>query len=270
MPELPEVEVTVKGIMQHFLGKKILKVVLSGHKLRYPIPNLSSILPGQKIITINRRGKYIVMQLNHGFLLVHLGMSGKFLANTDSISLQKHEHARFYFQNNKMLSYFDQRRFGLILWIQNQISEHKLLKNLGIEPLTIEFDENYLFNLLKDKKTAIKSTIMNSNLIVGVGNIYASEALFRAKIAPLSQADSISQRKCRDLCKSIKDILCEAINHGGTTIKDFQDHQGGIGYFKQKLAVYGRAGEKCIICTKPIKNVKICGRSSFYCQYCQQ
>lgn len=269
MPELPEVEVTKRGISVFCLGQRINAVITSGFRLRYPIPELPELLSGKEIKAISRRGKYIIMQVNDGFLLIHLGMSGRFSMSQNDSELQKHEHVRFCLQNGNILSYFDQRRFGLVLWEEKEILEHRLLKNLGIEPLTEKFNTEYLYNLLRNRKGAIKNVIMNSNLIVGVGNIYASEALFRSGIRPMRLACSISKKKCAKLCADIKDVLQEAIANGGTTIRDFKDHLGEIGYFKQKLKVYGRAGEECIDCAGPIKNVKIGGRSSFYCDHCQ-
>jgi formamidopyrimidine-DNA glycosylase len=269
MPELPEVEVTKRGISDFCLGQRINAVITSGFRLRYPIPDLQNLLPGQEIKSITRRGKYIIMHVNDGFLLIHLGMSGRFSMSQNDSELQKHEHVRFCLQNGRILSYFDQRRFGLLLWEESEISEHRLIKNLGVEPLTDKFDTEYLYNLLRNRKGVIKNVIMNSNLIVGVGNIYASEALFRAGIKPMCLACSVSEKKSAKLCTDIKAVLQEAIVSGGTTIRDFKNHHGEIGYFKQKLKVYGRAGEKCFNCVGPIKNIKIGGRSSFYCNNCQ-
>jgi len=270
MPELPEVEVTKKGISKFCLGQKINTVMTSGVRLRYPIPDLPKLLLGKKIKVVSRRGKYIIIGISEGFLLIHLGMSGIISINKKEQKMQKHEHVRFYLQNGNILSYFDQRRFGLVLWEKQKISEHRLLKNLGIEPLTDRFDTDYLYNLLRTRKGAIKNVIMNSNLIVGIGNIYASESLFKANIKPTRLACSVSKKKCAKLCTDIKSILQEAIIKGGTTIRDFKNCQGIIGNFKYNLKVYGREGAECFHCSRKIKNIKISGRSSFYCSNCQR
>lgn len=270
MPELPEVETTRRGITQHILKQPVESVIIRIPKLRWPIPkSIATDLPGLKVLNIERRAKYLLLQFATGTLIIHLGMSGRLQILNKKTAPQKHDHVDFTFANGTCLRYTDPRRFGSILWTTDAPLQHKLLKNLGPEPFAAEFTSKYLFAQNQNKKAAIKKLIMDSQIVVGVGNIYASEALFAAKIDPRKAAQDVTLEQCGLLVKHIKRILKLAITQGGTTLKDFLDSSGKPGYFSQKLQVYGRDKQPCNICSSPIQSLQLGQRNTFFCESCQ-
>lgn len=268
MPELPEVETTRTGIAPHIIQQRISKINLYTKKLRWPIPKEILKLEQQIIIAINRRGKYILLDTLIGTAIIHLGMSGYLQLLPENTPLKKHDHIEFIFKNGLALRLNDTRRFGALLW-QAAGAIHPLLENLGPEPLTNTFSVNYLHGKLQTIKRAIKLTIMDNAIVVGVGNIYANEALFIAGINPNRNANLLSVKECDSLVKAIKTVLKKAIKSGGTTIKDFQNIQGKPGYFQQSLKVYGRIDENCDHCSKPLSSNRIGQRLTVWCDSCQ-
>jgi formamidopyrimidine-DNA glycosylase len=274
MPELPEVETTCRGIEPHVRDARVSAVVVRKHQLRWPIPaNLPQLICGLTITQVSRRAKYILLSMANdkaqGTLLIHLGMSGSLRIVNSACEVQKHDHVDIALNNNNILRYTDPRRFGAVLWIGGSPEQSSLLKDLGPEPLTDAFDVMRLFTLSRGKKSAIKNFIMDGSVVVGVGNIYASESLFRAGIDPRRAAGRISKKRYQRLTEVIKVVLAEAIEQGGTTLKDFVGGDGKPGYFKQSLQVYGRTGESCVKCQQQIREVVIGQRNSFYCRICQ-
>ncbi len=271
MPELPEVETSRSGIEPHLLNKKIIKVIIRQHKLRWPIPkNLPTLAQGKKILAVGRRAKYIYLQLETGNIIIHLGMSGSLRICTKKTAPEKHDHIDIMVTGNKVLRLRDPRKFGCVLWAPPNIEQHRLIKLLGPEPLEQDFDTDYLQTKSANRTCSIKSLIMNSHIVVGVGNIYASEALFRAGINPKRQAGKISRPRLQKLVDAIKQTLNEAIKAGGTTLRDFTASDGQPGYFAQELLVYGREGEACTRCGATIKQFSQQARSTFYCSTCQK
>ena len=271
MPELPEVETTCRGIAPHLVNATITKIIIRQHKLRWPIDKqLPSILKQQQITTITRRGKYILIEIaTTGTLILHLGMSGRITIVTANTPIQKHDHLDIILDTGKCLRYHDPRRFGCVLFTSSDPLQHKLLAHLGPEPLTKIFTGKYLYNRAKTKKIMIKKFIMDSVVVVGVGNIYASEALFAANIHPTTICNTIDLAQYTLLVKHIKVILKKSIQQGGTTLKDFLNADGKPGYFVQSLSVYGRENAPCNNCQTAISKVIIAGRASFYCGVCQ-
>lgn len=270
MPELPEVETTRRGITPHILNQTIESVTIRAPKLRWPIPqSLAKELPGMQVLDVERRAKYLLLKFATGTLIIHLGMSGRLQALSNETPHQKHDHVDFAFTNGTWLRYTDPRRFGCILWTNQSPFEHKLLKDLGPEPFDPQFNSKYLFAQNKNKKSAIKKLIMDAQIVVGVGNIYASEALFAAKIDPRKAAQDVTLEQCSLLVKHIKRILKLSIAKGGTTLKDFLDSSGKPGYFSQQLQVYGRDNKPCVDCKQPILSLNIGQRNTFFCEICQ-
>lgn len=270
MPELPEVEVCRRGIEPHILNHSINKVVVRNAKLRWPIPADVQQLVGQQIIKVERRAKYLLLRFKTGTLVLHLGMSGTIRVIDQTVSVVKHDHFELNFVNGTVLRLNDPRRFGAVLWFEQHQDKQGLLSKLGPEPLTSDFSYDYLFEKAKNKKVAIKTFLMNSHIVVGVGNIYANEALFLAGILPTASAGSISKTRYNRLTDIIKKVLGAAIEQGGTTLKDFTQANGKPGYFAQSLFVYGRAGQACLICTEQLLEIRQSNRSSVYCPKCQQ
>ncbi len=271
MPELPEVETTKRGIEKLLKNKTIRKTIVHQHKFRQPIArDLGKILKNQTLKSISRRAKYLLLNFSTGTLLIHLGMSGSLRVVSPGTNREKHDHVELIFNENLCLRFRDPRRFGLILWTEDNPLEHKLLKNCGPEPLNRQFSGEYLHHIAQNRICAVKQFIMLGSVVVGVGNIYASEALFLAGINPHRPANKISSTDYDKLTKSIKTVLRNAIKAGGTTLRDFTNENGDAGYFKQKLAVYGRENFPCNKCKKPIKQSRIGQRSSFYCSNCQK
>jgi len=270
MPELPEVETTCRGIAPHIEGKVVTRVIVRQKQLRWPIsPEISTVLPSLRINKVTRRAKYLLINTDKGTLIIHLGMSGSLRVIDADITPEKHEHIDIIFDNNTCLRYKDPRRFGCLLWTPAPINEHKLIRLLGPEPLSDAFDIDDFYPKAKAKKRPIKSLIMDGHIVVGVGNIYASEALFKAGIHPQRAANNISRARLERLVLAIKEILALAIEQGGTTLKDFVNSEGKPGYFQQTLNVYGRAKQACTVCESPIKQLVIAQRSTFYCPRCQ-
>lgn len=270
MPELPEVETTRRGIERHLSGKKVVDVIVRQRALRWPIPkSLARHIKNKKIMAVERRGKYLLIEFDSGTLMIHLGMSGSLRVLAKDSPAEKHDHFDLVLSSGKCLRLRDPRRFGSVLWADDW-QRHDLIKELGPEPLSAEFNAVYLYAQSRKRKVAVKNFIMNSHIVVGVGNIYASEALFRAAIRPTRLAGKISKADAVKLVKVIKDVLQEAIKQGGTTLRDFTASDGKPGYFKQQLAVYGREGEPCLHCKTKIKQVTIGQRASYYCPSCQK
>jgi formamidopyrimidine-DNA glycosylase len=270
MPELPEVETTLRGIAPHILGRQVTGVVVRQSRLRWPIPaELDSLLLRRKLLNASRRGKYLLLQFAHGHALIHLGMSGslRIVKATDSPLLHDHFDLAF---GETILRYCDPRRFGCLLWIEGEPLQHSLLQHLGPEPLTSEFNADYLFLRTRKRSQAIKQFIMDSKIVVGVGNIYANESLFMSRIKPSRKAGSLTRKNCEDLVRDIKFVLQRSIDQGGTTLRDFVGGDGKPGYFKQQLLVYGRGGEACAACAKPLKEIRMNDRTTVYCTSCQQ
>lgn len=270
MPELPEVETTRLGIQDHLLGQRIQRVLVRNGQLRWPIPaSLGQELPEQCFTRIERRGKYLLLFADDGCLLIHLGMSGSLRIILAAEPPGKHDHVDIQLHNGKALRYCDPRRFGCMLWLKESPTEHPLLRHLGPEPLTEAFDGPHLFQHGKGRRCTVKSFIMDSAVVVGVGNIYANEALFMAGIKPQRAAGRISAQRYERLVACIKTILAHSITQGGTTLRDFVGGDGKPGYFKQSLLVYGRAGEPCLQCGSTLKELRLGQRSSVYCASCQ-
>lgn len=270
MPELPEVETTVQGIKPHVEGETVKQVIIRQHQLRWPITkNLVKHLQYQTILTIHRRAKYLCFATEVGNLIIHLGMSGRLRILTMEQPPQAHDHVDIILTNGKTLRYTDPRRFGAILWTSDAFDRHPLLRELGPEPLSPAFSGQYLHQKISRKSTAIKSLIMDSKIVVGVGNIYAAEALFEANIHPAKQAKQLSLEECARLVKAIKRILRSAIRQGGTTLKDFLNSEGKPGYFSQFLKVYGRSNLPCFTCGTLLKTLVLQNRSTVICETCQ-
>lgn len=270
MPELPEVETTRSGIEPHIQGRAIQKLVIRNPNLRWPVPNfLPDMIEGEVVQSVSRRGKYILLQLSMGSVMIHLGMSGSIRIVDPKHPVEKHDHLDFCFSGGKVMRFTDPRRFGSVLW-QPQGEIHELLHKLGPEPLSDEFNVDYLKQKCEGRKTAIKQLIMDSHIVVGVGNIYATEALFLAGIDPRRVAGNIAKARLSELLIQIKKVLAAAIEQGGTTLKDFVGGDGKPGYFKQKLNVYGRKGEPCVQCMAPLSEVRLGQRSTVFCKHCQR
>jgi formamidopyrimidine-DNA glycosylase len=271
MPELPEVETSRRGIEPYLQSKVITRVTIRQHKLRWPIPkNLPSLAQGQKIQAVCRRAKYIYLKLDNGNIIIHLGMSGSLRICNPDTPAEKHDHIDIQVSSNKILRLRDPRKFGCVLWEKGSIDEHRLIKPLGPEPLDDIFTASYLHDKARNRQCSIKAFIMNSHIVVGVGNIYASEALFRAGISPKRKAGNISLPRFEKLVTAIKLTLQLAIDEGGTTLRDFTGINGQPGYFAQKLLVYGRSGKNCKQCDGTIKQFTQQARSTFYCTTCQR
>jgi len=270
MPELPEVETTVRGLKPLITKQRITGVGIYRGKLRWEIPkHLPVTLNNQVIQSITRRAKYLLINFEHGALVLHLGMSGSIRVVSRSLPLKKHEHFELMLDNNTSLRFDDPRRFGAILW-KNSGETLPLFASLGPEPLSDNFNAKDIFQHSRGKTQNIKTFIMNSQVVVGVGNIYASESLFLARISPKTKSGKISLKRYQRLVECIQSILSAAIEQGGTTLKDFSAVDGKPGYFTQKLSVYGRAGEACIRCDGTIKKITQNQRATYYCPTCQK
>ena len=272
MPELPEVETTLRGVEPFLKDAKITDITLRYFSLRWPIdPSLPEILTGQTIHRLYRRAKYLLLACDKGTLIIHLGMSGRLrvLKVSDHIAAEKHDHFDMTVNNGYLLRYTDPRRFGAILWTEDPIEQHPLFSHLGPEPLTEAFSPNYLIDKSKTRGCPTKTLIMDGKVVVGVGNIYANEALFMAGIHPKKMANELTINDCEHLVSAIKVILKQAIKAGGTTLKDFRKSDGKPGYFAQELSVYGRQGQPCLNCGHIIEHYKEAQRATFYCPICQ-
>jgi len=268
MPELPEVETTKNGLERLLTNKKITKVEILNSNLRWIVDqSIKSKIKNQTIRSFTRRGKYIIFNLEKGYLMVHLGMSGKINVLNAIEPIKKHDHFLLYF-NDDVMRFNDPRRFGSIFYLNNL--NHKLLNSLGVEPLGDSFHENYLYEKSRSKTQNVKAFIMDSKIVVGVGNIYACESLFKTGINPKTQANKISKQRYINLTKRITEVLTKAIKAGGTTLQDFAKVDGKPGYFSQELSVYGRENEHCYNCNGKIKRIVQNQRSTFYCPKCQK
>jgi len=271
MPELPEVETTRRGIEPHIRKRSVRDVIVRQGKLRWPVPRgLKQKLVGHKIEKVERRAKYLLLHFDHGTLILHLGMSGSLRIVKADTPSGKHDHFDLVFDSGKALRLTDPRRFGAVLWTADETENHELLRTLGPEPLSDAFNADYLFQRSRGRKAAIKPFIMDGKVVVGVGNIYASESLFLARINPRTAAGKISRERFVRLVEAIKEVLQEAIKQGGTTLRDFVGGDGKPGYFAQQLNVYGREGEPCPVCGKPIRQIVLGQRASYYCPQCQK
>jgi len=268
MPELPEVETTKNGLEQLLTNKIITKVEIRNPNLRWMIDQSIKLkIKNQAILSFSRRGKYILFNLDKGHLMIHLGMSGKINVVDINEPLKKHDHFLLYFKN-EVMRFNDSRRFGSIFYLDSL--DHKLLNSLGVEPLEDSFHKNYLFEKSRNITQNVKAFIMNSKVVVGVGNIYACESLYKTGINPKIKANKISKLRYVDLTLNIKTVLTKAIKAGGTTLQDFAKVDGKPGYFSQELSVYGRENENCFICNGKIKRIIQNQRSTFYCPKCQK
>jgi len=271
VPELPEVETTRRGVEPYLKNRTVKSVTIRTPRLRWPIPKtLAKKLLGQKILSVKRRAKYLLIETTAGTLILHLGMSGSLRISTTGTAYRKHDHFALALSNEKELRLHDPRRFGAVLWTNEDIDQHPLLASLGPEPLKKDFNADYLFRINQNRKVSIKQHIMNSKIVVGVGNIYASEALFLAGIHPKRAARRISKVRIERLVDAIKSVLTDSIQQGGTTLRDFIRENGEPGYFAQHLNVYGKTGEPCPNCDKVIKQIVLGQRSTYYCSNCQR
>lgn len=275
MPELPEVETTLRGINPHIQGKKVADVVLRQTKLRWQVnPQLAELLAGQEVLICRRRAKYLIISFATGILLIHLGMSGSLRIFTDGDARidhpDKHDHVDIVFADGTVLRYHDPRKFGAILWYEGIAEHHPLLEKLGPEPLSDDFSADYLYQKLKTQKRAVKLALMDNAVVVGVGNIYANESLFKAGISPHRPADKIKKKECVVLVETVKAVLQRAIETGGSTLRDFVNSDGKSGYFQQEYTVYGRHNEPCVRCGGLVQKEVLGQRGTFYCPNCQK
>ena len=269
MPELPEVETSRRGIAPHIVDSTVTGVVIRNRRLRWPVSrSVDRNLLGSSITAIDRRAKYLLLRTTDGAAILHLGMSGSvFIVDRDTPA-GVHDHVDIEFNSGKSLRFRDPRRFGSLPWSRDPLN-HKLLKSLGPEPLSDEFNGAYLWEKSRGRRVSIKQFIMNAQVVVGVGNIYASEALFFAGIHPRRAAGRVSLQRYDQLSSSIKDVLTKAIKAGGTTLRDFYGGDGEAGYFQQQLEAYGREDEPCRYCNTPIRSIVQGQRSTYYCKQCQ-
>jgi formamidopyrimidine-DNA glycosylase len=269
MPELPEVETTLRGIEPFLLNQRIARVIVRDPRLRWPVPAEVYKAEGQRLVSLGRRGKYLLFRMERGGLIIHLGMSGSLRILQHPLAPEKHDHVDVELENGVRLRFNDPRRFGAFLWVDGEIESHELLRDLGPEPLSDKFTADYLHRCSRGRRVAIKNFIMNGHIVVGVGNIYASEALFMAGIHPQRAAGRVSRQRYAGLVAAIRDVLERAIRQGGTTLRDFVNSDGAPGYFAHELLVYDRNGSNCFQCGATIRQKVIGQRSSYYCPDCQ-
>ena len=270
MPELPEVETSRRGIAPHITGKRLTDVIIRQPSLRWPIPiEQCQALVGEKLVKVHRRAKYILLNFESGTLLLHLGMSGSLRVLDPTVEPVKHDHVDLIFAGQAMLRLNDPRRFGALLWAGREPYKHVLLTSLGPEPDDPAFNTDYCYQKSRGKRQAIKQWIMDGHVVVGVGNIYANESLFKAGIHPSRQAGKISRARFERLVSAIKSVISHAIEQGGTSLRDFTQADGKPGYFKQELTVYGRGDEPCVQCNTPLKATRHGQRATVYCAQCQ-
>jgi formamidopyrimidine-DNA glycosylase len=271
VPELPEVETTRRGIEHALLGARVLEAVVRERRLRWPIAaNFETAVRGQTVRSVERRAKYIVIGFDAGSLILHLGMSGSLRLVKPGTPPRPHDHWDLQLDSGWVLRFHDPRRFGSLHWTEAAPSQHPLLLKLAPEPLSDDFDAAYLYRATRKRSVAIKQLLMNSQIVVGVGNIYASEALFHARVAPRLKARRITKTQAARLAAAVKKVLAEAIKIGGTTLRDYVDPGGSPGYFRQKLFVYERAGSACRVCKAPVKHFTQGQRSTYWCSTCQR
>jgi formamidopyrimidine-DNA glycosylase len=269
MPELPEVETTLRGIEPHVVGRQITGVEVRDARLRWPIPpELPALLNRKKLLAIRRRGKYLLLQFSTGHELIHLGMSGSLRLVNKSTAPLMHDHFDLAF-GNTVLRYCDPRRFGCLLWLEDEPEHHALLRHLGPEPLSDDFDAEYLYRRSRKRTLPVKQFIMDSKVVVGVGNIYANEALHLARVHPRAPSSSIPQAGVRRLHRGLRRVLRDAIRARGTTLRDYRTAAGAEGSYEGALRVYGRKGRPCPRCGAPVERLVFGNRSAFLCPRCQ-
>jgi formamidopyrimidine-DNA glycosylase len=269
MPELPEVETTLRGLERPMTGRTITKVVVRQPMLRWPVPaQLDALLTDRPVRSLSRRAKYLLVHFDHGTLILHLGMSGRLCHLAAFEQPGKHDHVDLELDNGAVIRLRDPRRFGAVLWAE-EAAHHPVIAGLGVEPLGEEFSGEWLYRNIRTRTSAIKQVIMDGRLVVGVGNIYASESLFRARISPRLAANKLSRARCERLVQEIKATLADAIRAGGSSLRDFFGADGNPGYFQQEYFVYARTGEPCKVCATPIATIRQGQRSTFYCPRCQ-
>ncbi|WP_207061800.1 bifunctional DNA-formamidopyrimidine glycosylase/DNA-(apurinic or apyrimidinic site) lyase [Motiliproteus sp. SC1-56] len=271
MPELPEVETTRRGIAPHVQGETILGVEVRQSRLRWPVPaQLAAVVKGQLVRRVHRRGKYLLLELPVGHILLHLGMSGSLRLVAEGAPVGKHDHLDFLLSGGRVLRLNDPRRFGAALWCEGDPMQHPLLINLGPEPLSDDFTGGLLYRRSRGRRAPVKTYIMDSRIVVGVGNIYANEALFEAGIDPRRAAGRIGAARYQVLADRIQAVLSRAIEQGGTTLRDFVGGDGKPGYFQQSLKAYGRGGAPCQSCATPLQEVRLGQRATVFCPRCQR
>jgi len=271
MPELPEVETTRRGLEPLLVGRSIRTVKVHNQALRWPVPpGLTRTLSGRTVLAVERRSKYLLLRFAAGTLIMHLGMTGHLCVTAAAEPRRKHDHVELLLDDGRVLRFNDSRRFGAVLWTSAEPLAHPLLRELGPEPFTAAFDAAYLSSRARGRRVAVKPFLMDAHTVVGVGNIYASEALFRAGIDPRRPAGKVSAARYRRLVAAVHAVLAEAIAAGGTTIRDFADSHGQPGYFRISLRVYDRAAEPCITCGTVIRQVRLGQRSTYFCPRCQR
>ncbi len=270
MPELPEVETSRRGISPHLVGEQVSNIIIRQRRLRWPVSlEIDERLPGATVTSVDRRAKYLLINTTTGTAIIHLGMSGSiFIVDVDTPA-GVHDHFDIELNSGKALRFRDPRKFGSLHWTDDATG-HWLLRNLGPEPLSDDFSGEYLWLKSRGRRVAIKQFVMNAAIVVGVGNIYASESLFHAGIHPRRSAGRVALHRYEALAVEIKDVLEKAIRAGGTTLRDFYGGDGDAGYFQQELAVYGREGEPCMRCKRPVSMIVLGQRSTFYCKNCQR
>jgi formamidopyrimidine-DNA glycosylase len=270
MPELPEVETTRRGIAPALIGRRVIHILIRERRLRWPIgTEVEAAVTHRTVRRVERRAKYILIGFDGGTLILHLGMSGSLRILDADVPPKRHDHWDLYLDSGKVLRFHDPRRFGSAHWTETNPLEHPLLAKLAPEPLSDEFGAAYLHRATRKRAVAIKQFVMNSQMVVGVGNIYASEALFRAGISPRRAARRLTRPQASALAQAIKEVLAEAIEIGGTTLRDYVNAEGLPGYFRQKLFVYERGGQPCRVCNAPVKQFVQGQRSTYWCPACQ-
>lgn len=270
MPELPEVETTRRGLVAHLCGRSVTKVVVRNPRLRLPVSgDLAAELIGKTLTDIDRRGKYLLLRFGCGTVLAHLGMSGNLRVVPAELPPGKHDHIDIVFGKVTM-RYSDPRRFGLVLWLTEAAAAHPLLASLGVEPLSEDFSADWFYHATRGRRTPIKLLLMDSHTVVGVGNIYASESLFRAAIRPRTAAYRLTRPQCARLALAVRQTLTDALAAGGSTLRDFYSADGRAGHFQQRYFVYDRAGHPCRVCGEPIRRLRLAQRSTYYCPACQK
>lgn len=269
MPELPEVETTRRGILPHVKGRRVEQVTVRQPSLRWPVSDEIYHLAGQTLDDVTRRGKYLLLRFSRGVALVHLGMSGSLRVLTSPQPPRLHDHVDVAFAGGITLRYHDPRRFGAWLWCNGPVELHPLLVSLGPEPLEAGFSGEYLFAASRGRKAPVKTFLMDSHVVVGVGNIYANEALFMAGILPSRAAGRVSLERYQRLAEAVREVLAFSITQGGTTLRDFVGGDGKPGYFQQTLRVYGRAGEPCRVCGESLREARLGQRATVFCKFCQ-
>ena len=271
MPELPEVETTRRGLARHVRERRVAALAVYEPRLRWRVASdLPQQLAGQRVVRVGRRAKYLLLRLESGTLLLHLGMSGNLRAVPAATPRMAHDHFDLVLDSGLALRFNDPRRFGSLLYTTGDPRAHPLLARLGPEPLAAAFDADYLYRITRGRRVAIKQLLMNSHLVVGVGNIYASEALFRARILPRRPARSLSRAEAARLVRAVRAVLRQAIRSGGTTLRDYLGTDGAPGYFRQRLYVYERRGKPCRRCGTPVRATRQGQRSTYYCPSCQK